>query len=229
MQVVRNIVYVLFLCCVPVVLLTSTIYWEVTEIRLYEYGINKYEISRVTGIDEKELKRIHQHLIDYYNLKVESAQVIVTKDGEEFHLFNERELIHLEDVKNLVRLDLWVQRVAFTLIVICSLMFLLWLRDSWLILVKGLFRGSLATLGLVVILALFSVFGFERLFILFHLVSFTNEFWILDPSRDYLIMLFPESFFYDAAMFGFGAVLIQTLFLGSATFGVMKLKGGAKG
>jgi uncharacterized membrane protein len=33
----------------------------------------------------------------------------------------------------------------------------------------------------------------------FHLISFANDFWLLDPTKDYLIMLFPQGFWSDAA------------------------------
>ena len=41
--------------------------------------------------------------------------------------------------------------------------------------------------------------GYE--FRYFHLISFTNDLWILDPRRDYLIMMFPQGFFFDSTMF----------------------------
>jgi uncharacterized membrane protein len=31
-------------------------------------------------------------------------------------------------------------------------------------------------------------------------VSFSNNLWLLDPQKDYLIMMFPEGFFNDAAI-----------------------------
>jgi len=149
----------------------------------------------------------------------------VVKGGEEFDLFNERELVHLQDVKSLIQLDYWVQRGFLAFIVICGFVLLLWLGSRWWILVRGLFWGSLATLALMVVLALWAIFGFEQLFLLFHLVSFSNEFWILNPAKDYLIMLFPESFFYDVALFGFGAMILEALLVGGIAFGTLRLVG----
>ena len=34
----------------------------------------------------------------------------------------------------------------------------------------------------------------------FHLLVFSNDFWQLDPARDYLIMLFPGGFWYDVTI-----------------------------
>jgi len=208
--------------------MTANIRWGVSEIRLYEYGFDKYQISQATGIDELELRRIAQHLIDYFNLKVDSAQVTVVKGGEEFDVFNERELVHLQDVRTLIQLDYWLQGGALSVVLICALVLLLWLKDKWRILVKGVLWGSLATLGLVLLLAFWAVFGFDQLFLLFHLVSFSNEFWVLDPAKDYLIMLFPGGFFYDAALFGFGAVILQALVAGALAFGVLRSVSGGR-
>lgn len=224
MKIIKNVVYWLFVCCLPVLLLASAICWEVNELRLYEYGFGKYEISQATGIDKPELKRVAQHLVDYFNLKVNTAQIVVGKRGEAFSLFNERELVHLQDVRSLIQLDYWVQRGTFLLIVICAFALFFGFRVGWRMLVKGLSWGSLITVGLMVVLALWAFFGFEKLFILFHLVSFPNEYWMLDPAKDYLIRLFPEGFFYDASLLGFGAVIFEALLLGGIAFGILKLK-----
>jgi integral membrane protein (TIGR01906 family) len=228
-RIIQNMVYWLFLCCLPVLFLTSTICWEVNTLRLYEYGFDKYEISQNTAIDRIQLRNIAQHLIGYFNLRTDTAQITVVKGDEEFNLFNERELIHLQDVRGLIQLDHCVQRGAFILMVMCALALFFGLRTGWRILVRGLFWGSCITVGLMVILALWSLFGFERFFILFHLVSFSNEYWMLDPARDYLIRLFPEGFFYDATLFGFGAIMLEALLVGGIAFVILMMIGLGKG
>jgi integral membrane protein (TIGR01906 family) len=224
-KVIRKIIYWLFACCLPVLLITGTICWEVNEIRLYEYGFNKYEISQATGLDSQQLKQVAQHLIDYFDLRTDSTQIEVNRDGTKFNLFNERELIHLEDVKNLIQRDYWVQRGVLLLMAVCALALFFGFRSGWRMPVRGLLWGSLITVGLMIILALWAVFGFERFFILFHVVSFSNQYWMLDPARDYLIRLFPEGFFYDAALLGYGVVVFEALLVGGIAFGVLRLTG----
>ena len=87
-----------------------------------------------------------------------------------------------------------------------------------------MFRGSVIALILVLLLATWSLFDFEHMFLLFHTVSFSNPFWMLDPSRDYLIMLFPGKFFFDAALFGFIAVIAECVVIGGITFSIVRLK-----
>lgn len=228
MRIIQNIIYWLFVFCLPVLLITSAICCEVNEPRLYEYGFDKYDISQATGIDMSQLSNVAQHLIDYFSLKTDTVQITVVKGDEEFDLFNERELVHLKDVRSLIQLDYWVQRTALLLLITCLLVLFFGFRVGWRIVVKGLFWGSLVTLGLMVVLTLWALFGFERFFLLFHVVSFSNEYWMLDPAKDYLIRLFPEGFFYDAALFGFGAAILEALLLGGIACGILRLRGWKK-
>jgi integral membrane protein (TIGR01906 family) len=224
-KVIQKIIYWLFVCCLPVLLITTAICWEVNEIRLYQYGFDKYKISQDTGIDSQQLTGVARHLIDYFDLKTDSAQVEVNRDSTKFNLFNERELIHLEDVRDLVQRDYWVQGGSFLLMAVCAVVLFFGFKSGWRPLVKGLFWGSVITLGLMIILALWALFGFERFFILFHLVSFSNQYWMLDPTRDYLIRLFPEGFFYDAALLGYGVIILEALLIGGSVWGALRLKG----
>jgi integral membrane protein (TIGR01906 family) len=225
-KIFQKIIYWLFACCLPVLLVTGTICWEVNELRLYEYGFDKYEISQATGLDSQQLSTVAQNLIDYFDLRTDSVQIEVDKNGTKVSLFNERELIHLEDVRNLIQRDYWVQGGSLLLMAVCALALLFGFKSGWRVLVRGLFWGSVITLGLMIILGLWAFFGFERFFILFHLISFSNQYWMLDPARDYLIRLFPEGFFYDAALFGYGVIFFEALLISGITWGALRLTGG---
>ena len=188
----------LFMLCLPVLLLTASIAMTVNIAWLYEYGFEKYDVSQTTGLSEKELENAAAGLIGYFNSDEEYINLTVEKDGEPFVLFNEREVLHLKDVKGLVRLDYTVLLWTF----VYSLVYTL----AALFLRKGGYRrqfaravvgGSGLTLALMLVLAIGTLLNFDRLFPLFHLISFANELWQLDPSKDYLIMLFPQGFWFD--------------------------------
>jgi integral membrane protein (TIGR01906 family) len=74
-------------------------------------------------------------------------------------------------------------------------------------------------MGLLVVWALAD---FNSLFYLFHIVSFSNELWLLDPTRDYLIMMFTESFFYDAAIMVIATIIAEAVILGLVTLVIGK-------
>ena len=66
---------------------------------------------------------------------------------------------------------------------------------------KEALYGAGLTLLLMVALGISALLDFDRLFLQFHLLSFANEFWMLDPTKDYLIMLVPRGFWFDAVIF----------------------------
>lgn len=211
MKVFHKVTKWLFILCLPLLLLSASIGGAANSPALYRYGFDKYEVSRTTGLSDAELDGAARGLIHYFNSGEEYINVTVVKDGQTFSLFNEREAIHLEDVKGLFRLDYWIF-LGTLLYSLAYTVFFLWLGGRRRV-ALGLIWGSGLTLGLMLLLGLSAMLNFDQLFLQFHLLSFTNEFWQLDPSRDYLIMLFPGGFWYDATLFitsatGVGAVIL---------------------
>jgi len=189
----------LFILCLPLLLLSASIGGAANSISLYKYGFDKYDVGQATGLADVELDRAARGLIGYFNSSEETINLTAVKDGQAFTLFNEREIVHLKDVKGLFRLDYWI--FAGTLLYSLAYAgFMLWLRErrrlAW-----GLIWGSGLTLGLMLLLGFSVMLNFDQFFLQFHLLSFTNELWQLDPSKDYLIMLFPRGFWYDATVF----------------------------
>lgn len=221
MKIVKVAACSLFIICFPLLLLTSTIRCGASSIHIYEYAFDKYGISEVTKIERAQLSEIARRLIDYFNSRVETPQMKVASEyGEEFELFHDYELIHLSDVKSLFQLDYRVQEASLGYIVIYSLLFLLWTKGRWQNLAKQITWGCALTLALIAMLGIASIFNFEQLFVQFHLISFSNPYWMLDPSKDYLIMLFPENFWQDIAFLGGGAIAGGALLLGGIAWAV---------
>ncbi len=220
----RFIANYLIIFCLPLLFISSTIRFGVNNLSLYEYSVDKYDIHITTGIDKTELIGVYQHLIDFYNSLEDTPHIEVIRNGEPFTLFSENELMHLEDVKGLIRLDYIVQWSSLALLVIAGLV--VRDREEWKQLTRSLFRGSVVTIALMVLLGIWALVGFDNLFIFFHMVSFNNNLWILDPNKDYLIMLFPGGFFNDVALWGFAAVIVEALVVGGAALIVMNSKQG---
>ena len=105
MRILSIIAKWLFILCLPVLVLTAGISWVANSLWLYKYGFEKYNISQTTGLAESELEVAAGGLISYFKSGDEYISLVVVKDGEPFELFNEREVIHLKDVKGLIRLD----------------------------------------------------------------------------------------------------------------------------
>lgn len=215
MKIVKTAAYWLFILCMPVLLITTSVRIAANSAELYRYGFNKYNVSQVTGLSPAELDKVIAGLMTYFNSNEEYINLTVIKDGKPFNLFNEREVGHLKDVKGLFRLVYWL--LLGTLIysvIFAGLNYMLWQdkrRVAW-----GLIGGSALTLTVVVVLGLMISLNFDRFFYDFHLISFANDLWLLDPSTDYLIMLFPQGFWYDAVLFCTLGTAALALILGGA-------------
>jgi len=203
----------LFILCLPILLLTASIGWAVNSLWLYEYGFHKYDVSQTTGLAEVELKKVATGLINYFNSD---------EGGEPFELFSEKEIIHLKDVKGLIWLDYWVLLGTLVYALGYAGFSLFWRkRRYWRRLAWGVVGGSSITLALMLALGLGTLLNFAQLFLQFHFISFTNELWRLDPARDYLIMLFPQGFWYDATVFCTLATVIGAVVLGGVGGGYL--------
>jgi len=212
----------LFILCLPILLLTASIGWAVNSHWLYEYGFEKYNVSQTTGLAQSELEKAATGLISYFNSGEEYISLTVMKDGESFELFNQREVAHLRDVKGLIWLDYWVLLGTLIYTLGYAGVSLFWQRRRhWRRLAWGVVGGSGITLALMLAMGLGILLNFDQLFWQFHLLSFTNELWQLDPTRDYLIMLFPQGFWYDASIFCALATVGLAIILGGVAGGYL--------
>jgi integral membrane protein (TIGR01906 family) len=138
-------------------------------------------------------------------------------------LYNERELSHMADVKNVVRgaLNVWYISLA-----ILTMLAILAYRGKWIPdYINGLRRGGLWMIGLAMALGLVAGVGivanpdiFFGFFTLFHQIFFTGDSWLFYYS-DTLIRLFPIRFWQDA--FLWAAILALGGGVGLA-FGIKK-------
>jgi integral membrane protein (TIGR01906 family) len=212
LRIIRIIAQWLFILCLPVLLLTASVSLAVNCPWLYQYGFDKYNVSQTTGLEEAELDKIPGALIGYFNSGEESIDLSVQKDSEPFELFNEREVGHLRDVKGLFRLVYALLLGTGIYACVYAGLNLFWWRNRrfyW-----GLVGGGGLTLVLMLAIGLAAAIDFDWLFLKFHLISFANDLWMLNPATDYLIMLFPQGFWFDAAIYCAAATAFLALVLG---------------
>ena len=187
----------LFILCLPVLLLTASIGWGVNSHWLYSYGFYKYSVNQTPELAEFDLEEVATGLISYFNSGEEYVSLTVMKDGKPFELFTPEEVIHFRDVKGLIWLDYRVLLGTLIYALAYAGVSLFWRkRRYWRQLTWGVVGGSGITLALMLALGLGIMLGFDQLFLQFHLISFTNEFW---SAEGYMLLLFPRDFWYDAA------------------------------
>jgi integral membrane protein (TIGR01906 family) len=211
-RICRLLTGFIFTLALPAAILSVVIAIAVNCAPLYHYGFVKYDTAATTGLEMAEMDRAAKELIEYWNSDEELISVTVTKNGQAMNLFKQRETLHLLDVKELIRLDYRVLTVSGGLILLITLAYVL--RRRWRALAGALLWGSGLSLVLAVSVGVASVVDFNAFFTRFHLLSFSNDLWLLDPKTDYLIMLFPQGFWQDAFIMIAAAILALPLILG---------------
>jgi integral membrane protein (TIGR01906 family) len=109
-------------------------------------------------------------------------------------LYNERELGHMVDVKNVVQaaLKAWLAGLA----ALALLGIWAWFGKWWSLYLRGLSRGGWLTVAVIGAALVVVVLSFGLIFVAFHNVFFEPGTWTFFYS-DTLIRLFPERFWRD--------------------------------
>jgi len=213
--------------CLPILLLTASTGWAANSLWLYKYGFAKFDVSTRTGLAKEELDKSARGLISYFNSGEEYISLTVVKNGQPLKLFNQREVVHLRDVKGLIWLDYRVSLGTLIYALTYVSVTLFWKRRRYRRpLAWGVVGGGSLALAFMLALGLATLLGFDQLFYQFHLLSFANDLWQLDPAKDYLIMLFPRGFWYDATLFCALGTAAGAVVLGGVAGGYLLLTRG---
>ena len=207
MRLIKSIREWLFILAVPLFLLAASVTWAVNDGGLYDRGFEKYDISLYTGITDADLSRVGADLRRYFNSGEEPLAVTVPVFGVERPLYNQREVAHMRDVKRLIWGTYAVAALAGVYLLALILAGFASAGRNYTeaaeyadTLARLLLRGGLLTLAIVAGVGLFALVGFDSLFLLFHRISFANDLWQLNPRTDYLLIMFPLTFWFDATI-----------------------------
>lgn len=208
--------FLLLVLVVPLLIITMTVTGYIHSPGLYEAGFRKYHITEATGIDEAQLGNVAHKMVDYFSGRSSTPQMEVISHGLKRELYNEKELIHLEDVRSIIRIFSLLQFVSIAAFIF--LVLLVYIRSGTRRALTGIQMGAIVGITCTGILAAWALIDFNSLFLLFHYISFSNDLWILDPHTDYLIMMFPEGFFNDSATMIVGSILAEAVIIWLAAF-----------
>lgn len=169
-------------------LILATPYYLQVEYRLPYFPADPYGFTTEERLEWSNIAR--EYLVN--DAGIEFLGDLRLADGSP--AYNERELRHMVDVKNVVKA---VISVWYFIVGVLTLLGL-WAFSAkwgagWL---NGLRRGGLLTLVLIGAIILFVLLGFRIFFVAFHNVFFDPGTWTFLYS-DTLIRLFPEVFWRD--------------------------------
>ncbi|MBI5798015.1 DUF1461 domain-containing protein [Candidatus Woesearchaeota archaeon] len=131
----------------------------------------------------------YQKNVPAYESYKENVQDILSffLGGDLSPIYTEQEQIHMHDVRSRI----WLSWIIF---LVCSTFIGIKLYNiPTKDLKKELWKGGLLTIGILLLTGIASQY-FSQIFLLFHQVIFTNNYWLLPPDA-LLIQMFPQEFF----------------------------------
>ena len=79
MRILTAVATGLFAVCLPLLLLTASIWWAANSHWLYTSGFARYGVTKTTGLAESQLDAVAAGLIDYFNSPEEFVGLTVTE------------------------------------------------------------------------------------------------------------------------------------------------------
>jgi integral membrane protein (TIGR01906 family) len=214
-QPLRWVASGLFIACIPLLLVLTNVRAAASWERVYDYAFSQYDVVEVTGIERTELDRSAREIVRYFehSQPEELLDIRVQRGDETIALFNQREILHMADVRDLFRLVFRIHEFALVYVVAYIAAVYLWSRErSMRRLAREGVTAGIVTVSILSLAAIGVMLGFDALFEQFHLLSFSNDFWQLDPRTDRLVQMFPMGFWFDATL----AVGVLSLIEGGA-------------
>jgi integral membrane protein (TIGR01906 family) len=222
MKFVSFITRYLFILCIPFLLISAGIAWCANSLWLYQYGFQKYDVSAATGLTSDQLKFIGKEFIHYFNSGEEYINIIITEDSTSFSLFTEEETVHFKDVKSLIRLDYTVLAASLAYFLLYIAVYLARRKESFgIFLARNITWGCGLTLFLMLMIGIGTLLDFDRLWLQFHFLAFTNDFW---SASGYMLLLFPEEFWYTEVTITAIFVVSLAFIMGISSIAFIKLR-----
>lgn len=197
MKAVHRIFGLLYSIAVILILLATAfdaaVYWDYG---FFEKEYEKYQVLDDLDMEMEDTMEVTRHMMEYLRGREESMQITTTVDGETREFFNDQDLFHMAEVKNLF-LGVFRIRTAAAVVLILSLLVLFAARAP----LESLFRyfqiGLAVFVGLAALLGIIVAVNFSRAFVVFHHLFFDNDLWLFDPATDLMINMLPEGLFMD--------------------------------
>jgi len=193
----RSILFIIIcLISLPTVLLLTNVEITAFNLDFYEKKYREYNIEEVTGINMTNLMYVTNEMLEYLKGNRDDLIIFTEVNGRVEQVFEEREILHMIDVKDLFSKG-YIIRNSMAIILLIALGFLLvYHKDT---LGKAIIISSVWPMLFMGILGILVYVDFNRYFNYFHEIFFDNDLWLLDPNTDILIQMLPLEFFSSIA------------------------------
>ena len=175
------------------------------------YYMNIEEISAETGFSEELIKENYDALIDYYNPFYNGELSFPSMPS------SESGISHFEEVKVIFN-------VFFALFFIAPILLgvLIFIQNKRKV-SSYLLTSPIIMCVAPIVVGILCAIDFDKTFLFFHQIVFSNTDWYFDPLTDPIILILPHSFFLQCAIILITSVLLGVVILSGIYF-IAKVK-----
>lgn len=171
---------------------------------LYYFDIDYLNIPTLSGYTKEQILQNYNHLIDYnsmfYQGPLNFPSMGMSSSGRS----------HFEEVKEIFVL---LQQIAIITTILGSIGIVWKLKQRQVQFFK---YTCIITIILPMFLGVLIALNWEKVFTLFHKITFSNDDWLFDPITDPVINILPSSYFMHCAI-----MILLGVVLGSAVCGMI--------
>lgn len=161
--------------------------------RFFETQYKALNTAESMNMSGEDLMLATHTLLDYLQNKRDDINVEVVVEGKNVPMFNQKEIDHMVDVKDLFTGLNSLQMAAYVIFII--LIVALTITNRMSSLTNSIYRALGVYLFVIGGIALYAFIDFSGFWVIFHKVLFSNDLWLLNPNTDRMINMFPEVFF----------------------------------
>ena len=183
-------------------LITAVQYFSFNEDYLFK------NIDKNVPVPSEDLKVISENLTGYLENEKDNLTFEIIYEEQKRQAFNSREIQHMIDVKEIYIKLSYLKLIS--LLIIISIIALN--RKKYLL--NAMYYSAGFSFSISMLFALVFAINFNKAFVFFHEIAFSNDLWLLDPRTDLLINLLPLSFFTNIS------IHILILFIALQSLGV---------
>jgi len=201
------------ICLLIIMLFTAVDYCSVQDREFYRQQYIENAVYDFIEIEEDELMRVTDVLLDYLSGKRDSLYVEAEYNGSTSDFFDDIEKAHMVDVQVLYVACIWLRRIAGALFAAGIFALYKMKADVKRILAKSYISVTSAIAAVGGVLAVIISRDFKAAWWMFHEILFTNDLWLLDMSVSKLVNMVPLDFFMNlvariAVMFAVATALL---------------------
>ncbi len=164
----------------------------------YSYEYKKGSQAEKIGISDADLMNATDTLLDYIRDERDDIVVEAEVNGSLREVYDNREKLHMIDVKNLYQNAMtWRTVMAAAGILMIAGIVLSLRSGSFALLQRGYKYALMMLMILIAFIAVSAVADFNSFWLRFHYIFFDNDLFLLNPNTSIMINMFPESFFFD--------------------------------